>query len=87
MNTGKAILGILGGLAVGITLGVLFAPEKGADTRKKISKKSGKYKDEMGDKFNDFLDSLTKKFDSLRKEITFIAEDGKGKVKVKDTVV
>lgn len=85
MNTRKALLGILGGVAVGATLGVLFAPEKGAYTRMKISKKGEKYKHEMSGKFNELIDSLTQQFDSLRKDVTRMAGNGKGKVE--DAVV
>ena len=36
MSTGKVMLGILAGLAAGEALGILFAPDKGSETRKKI---------------------------------------------------
>ena len=36
MKADKIILGVLGGVAVGALLGVLFAPDKGDKTRKKI---------------------------------------------------
>jgi len=47
MNSGKVLLGVLAGLAAGALLGVLFAPEKGSDTRKKISKKGEDYADSL----------------------------------------
>ncbi len=31
------IYGMLGGLAIGIAVGILFAPDRGRDTRRKIS--------------------------------------------------
>jgi gas vesicle protein len=40
MSTGKLILGVLGGVAAGALLGVLFAPEEGKVTRKKIKTKA-----------------------------------------------
>ena len=37
MNSGKLVLGLLAGLAAGAVLGILFAPEKGTETRLKIA--------------------------------------------------
>ncbi len=38
-KTGKGIGTFLGGLAVGAGLGLLFAPDKGENTRKMLAKK------------------------------------------------
>ena len=40
MKADKVILGVVGGVAVGALLGILFAPEKGEKTRRKIMDKS-----------------------------------------------
>jgi gas vesicle protein len=40
MKTSQTLLGVLGGMTIGTVLGVLFAPDKGSETRKKILKKS-----------------------------------------------
>ena len=85
MNTGKVLLGILTGLAVGATIGILFAPEKGSSTRKKISKKSKKYAEEWGGSFNEFMDTMTRKFESLRAEAIRMAENGLRKAEEMDT--
>lgn len=39
MKTSRVVLGIVAGAAVGALLGILFAPDKGSNTRRKISKK------------------------------------------------
>ena len=41
MNSGsKVLLGVLAGAATGAILGVLFAPERGEETRRKISRRA-----------------------------------------------
>ena len=57
-STGKVVLGVLAGAAAGATLGMLFAPDKGLETRKKISKKTKEFKDDMKGKFSDFLENV-----------------------------
>jgi gas vesicle protein len=68
MSSGKVILGVLAGAAIGATLGILFAPEKGSVTRKKIAKKSNGYVDDLEDKFNDFMDTVTEKYEDIKQE-------------------
>jgi gas vesicle protein len=57
MTNGKAILAMLASVAAGAALGMLLAPNKGADTRKKISKKG----EELADALNDNIEALLKK--------------------------
>lgn len=38
MKNGKAILGIAAGIAAGAAIGMMFAPDKGRQTRKKMMK-------------------------------------------------
>ena len=70
MNSGKILLGVLAGVAVGAGLGILFAPDKGSTTRKKISKKGQDYAEELEEKFNEFVDSIKKKFETVKEEVT-----------------
>ena len=43
------VLGILAGAAIGSLLGVLFAPEKGVETRRKLRRKAEDLRDEALD--------------------------------------
>lgn len=60
MRTGKALLGILGGIAAGTVIGILLAPEKGGKLRKNISKKSGELADAINDKIDEKFEELLK---------------------------
>lgn len=48
-------IGAVAGVAVGTLLGVLFAPDKGTETRKKISTKSKDAADSIKNKFVDVI--------------------------------
>ena len=46
-TTSKVVLGILGAAAAGVVIGLLVAPEKGAEMRKKIKKTAGDWADNL----------------------------------------
>lgn len=70
MEKGKIIVGVLGGVALGALLGVLFAPDKGSVTRRNISKKGEEYLDDIKDKFDDFLDNVSEKYSEVKDMVT-----------------
>ena len=59
------VLGVVAGVAAGTLLGVLFAPEKGSKTRKRIKSKTSELKENLKNEFDDFLDTVSKKYNSL----------------------
>lgn len=69
MSTGKVILGVLAGVATGALIAVLFAPDKGTETRKKISKKGKELSDELKGKIEDVIDHITKKCECTKEEV------------------
>ena len=46
-TTSKIVLGLVGAAAVGALIGILVAPEKGSDLRKRISDGAGDVADEL----------------------------------------
>jgi len=56
---------LLVGVAVGAILGVLYAPDKGSITRRKLSRTG----DDIRDRFNDLKDSINDKIDNLRDDV------------------
>ncbi|KAF2335088.1 YtxH domain-containing protein [Flavobacterium daemonense] len=58
MKASNTILGIVGAAAAGALLGVLFAPDKGSETRKKIKDKSKDYGDNLKTKFDGIVDTI-----------------------------
>lgn len=68
MNNGKVLLGVIAGIAAGALAGILFAPDKGSATRRKIISKGSDYADDLKTKFNDYIDTMAKKTASAREE-------------------
>ncbi len=68
-NTGKIVLGALAGVATGAILGVLFAPDKGSKTRRKLYKEGTNVMDDAKDKYEELLESLTDKFEEAKEKI------------------
>ena len=69
MKASNLILGTLGGLSAGLLLGVLFAPDKGSETRKKIASKKNDLTDEIKSQLDKLSSLLNKKSDDLVVEI------------------
>ena len=80
MKTGKVLLGVLAGAAVGAIVGVLFAPDKGSKTRKKIMHKGEYYSDELKEKFDELVASIAKKYDAFEQGAEDLMAKGKAKM-------
>jgi gas vesicle protein len=79
MSSGKVFLGVLAGAAAGALAGILFAPEKGSKTRKKITRKGEDYLDAVKESFNDLLDTITEKLEKVKDDVSDYAEKKMGK--------
>ena len=51
-NSGKILAALLVGAAAGAALGLLFAPDKGSETRKKMAGKASELTDEIKERYN-----------------------------------
>jgi gas vesicle protein len=80
MNSSKVLLGILGGVAAGALMGVLFAPEKGSKTRKKIMNKANGGVDVLKDKFDSMLESMNEKYENIWQAKEELISEGEAKL-------
>lgn len=70
-STGKILTAVLAGAAIGAIVGILLAPDKGSETRKKISEEGKKLADDVKDKFRkgkEKLNGLKEDFERTVKE-------------------
>lgn len=81
MDTGKVLLGLLAGVATGALLGILFAPDKGSRTRKRIVNEGEELRDDLKEKFDEFVDGLSDKFDKVKKDVSDFADNVTNKEK------
>jgi gas vesicle protein len=79
MKANKIALGILGGIAAGAVAGILFAPAKGADTRKKILQKGNHLADEFKDKMENLSGTIKSNYDKMFHDGKDIIADRKSK--------
>ncbi|MBD0850091.1 YtxH domain-containing protein [Maribacter arenosus] len=63
-NTGNTLLAIIAGSAIGAALGVLFAPDKGEVTRRKIADQAAASKEAITNNAMDLKDRVVSKISS-----------------------
>jgi gas vesicle protein len=64
-NSSKVLIAVGAGVAIGGLLGVLFAPDKGSETRKKIAD-AGK---QLGEKIKEKVNEGKEKFSGMKEEL------------------
>jgi gas vesicle protein len=55
-KSGNFLMAFLAGAATGAILGILYAPDKGSNTREKLSYQLDKYRKTLQDLINDFVE-------------------------------
>jgi gas vesicle protein len=83
-STSKVILGILGAAAAGVVVGMLIAPEKGSELRKKISETAGDWSSQL----SQLIASGKEQLNNLKETATSEAENAvnEGYNKVRERV-
>jgi len=80
MSNSKTVLGFLAGAAVGSILGILFAPDKGTETRRRISETGSDVTDSLKSKFNDFVDGIRDTYQGVKDDAQDMADEGTSKM-------
>jgi gas vesicle protein len=80
MSTGKIVIGVLAGVAVGALLGVLFAPDKGSETRKKLAKKGEDSVEALREKLDELIKGFAEKIETAKAEAGEVLDKGKSQV-------
>jgi len=65
---------LLWGFTLGLVTGLLLAPDKGSETRRKISQKAN----DLKDRFEDFIDTISEKFESSRSDADEMGSTARG---------
>jgi len=79
MESGKVLLGVLAGIAVGSAFGILLAPEKGSKTRKKIVKQGEDFTNGLTEKLDSFIEDSLEKYQTAMQRAEELYEKGKAR--------
>ncbi|MCL5245144.1 YtxH domain-containing protein [Cellulophaga sp. 20_2_10] len=93
-NNSNTVLGVLAGTAIGAALGILFAPDKGVNTRKKLVDEAVATKESIADTALDIRntvastvvankETLDSKLESLVSDASYKADDVIGQLEIK----
>lgn len=77
MSAQKILVGVLAGVAAGAVLGILFAPDKGSNTRRKISQTGEDFMDDITEKLDAFLESAKETLANINEEAQDMLDKGK----------
>jgi gas vesicle protein len=74
-KTSSSIIALLAGAAIGVGLGILFAPDKGSKTREKIKEGLDDLKDQAKTQLSNLEDETKEKFSKTKDELKETVDD------------
>ena len=60
------MLGAVVGVAAGAVLGLLFAPGKGSELRKRLTRKGSNYAEDAQENLNEYIDTTAEVYDTVK---------------------
>jgi len=79
MSSGKILTAVLAA-AGGAAVGILLAPEKGSETRRRIAYKYDEFSDEVGEKFKSVKQNISDKVENLKTKAKDKKEEVEGTI-------
>jgi gas vesicle protein len=70
MGSGKVLPSVLAAATAGVILGILFAPDKGTETRKKLARKSSDIADSLKDKYKEYSEVISDQYDAAKQKLS-----------------
>ncbi len=67
-NTGNTLLALITGAAIGAGIGLLYAPDSGDNTRKKLKKDAREAQDKLNKRYNETTSNLSDKAKKARSD-------------------
>jgi gas vesicle protein len=80
MSAQKLLIGTLSGLVAGVALGMLIAPDKGSETRAKISDKAQSFRKKLRNLRGTAVDELDELRDLFEHEVSGLQDDVRERV-------
>lgn len=87
-NVSKVMLLLAAGFSAGAVAGILFAPDKGENTRKRIRSKAGELGEDIEKAYDEEIERLKSKIEGLKKrfshEVSEAIDDIETEVNIKE---
>jgi len=74
-KSSNSIIALLAGAAIGVGLGILFAPDKGSKTREKMKEGFDDLKNQANSKWNSLEEETKEKFSKTKDDLIETVED------------